>query len=61
MFLFAMFFIISLFSINGKHDKNNSSCLKLALLVCIPLLCVIPSILFKKYSNSLISSEYILI
>ena len=46
-FLLAASFIISLFSINGNVDKNISSSLKLALLVCIPLLCVIPSILFR--------------
>ena len=47
IFLLAAFFIISLFSDIGKVAKNISSCLKFALLVCIPLLCAIPSILFK--------------
>ena len=47
IFLFAASFIIIGFSIIGKHPIKVSSCLKFVLLVCIPLLCVMPSILFK--------------
>ena len=41
------------------YDVNNCSCLKFDLLVCNPLLCKIPSILSKLYSNSFLSLEKI--
>ena len=56
-FLLAAFFKSIEFSINGNAVKYACSCLKYALFVCIPLLCIIPSILFNKYSNSFISFE----
>ena len=56
IFLLADFFISILFSINGKQDLNTCSSLKFALFVIKPFACIIPSILFIQYSNSLISS-----
>ena len=60
-FLLAAFFKSKEFSISGNAVKYACSCLKYALLVCIPLLCIIPSILFNKYSNSFISFENVVI
>ena len=61
IFRLAANFTSLLFSTIGKQDKNNCSCLKLALLVFRPILSKMPSTLFIKYSCSLISSENTLI
>ena len=51
-FLLAAGFKSKELFIIGRELKNACSCLKYALLVCIPLLCKIPSNLFNKYSKS---------
>ena len=57
IFLLEASFTSVLLSIRGNILLNPCSCLKYALIVCIPLLCKIPSILFNKYSNSFSSVE----
>ena len=59
IFLLATFLTSLISQKNGKHILNACSCLKYALLVCIPLLCNIPSTLFNIYSRSFLLCENI--
>ena len=57
IFLLATFFTSLISQKNGKHILKACSCLKYALLVCIPLLWSIPSTLFSIYSKSFLLCE----